>query len=83
MILAQYITISCQLGDCLQACKNEKELSGMREAHVRDGVALTKFLAWLEEAISKGEDSGAGWPITEYTAGSSHQPLNHDVLDGV
>ena len=34
--------------------KNEAELSGMREAHLLDGVALAKFLAWFDEAAPKG-----------------------------
>ena len=34
----------CQLP---KACKNEVELGGSRRAHVRDGQALTRFLAWL------------------------------------
>lgn len=33
----------------LRACKNPVELSGMRAAHLRDGVALCRFLAWLDE----------------------------------
>ena len=41
----------CQLP---KAKKNSVELSGMRRAHLRDGVALTKFLAWLEENASSG-----------------------------
>lgn len=34
--------------------KNAAELAGMREAHVLDGVALAKFLAWFDEAAPKG-----------------------------
>ena len=34
--------------------KNEAELSGMREAHLLDGVALAKFLAWFDEAAPQG-----------------------------
>ena len=30
-----------------RACKNEIELDGTREAHRRDGAALTRFLHWL------------------------------------
>lgn len=43
---------------------------GLREAHVRDGVALTKFLSWLERAMDAGEAGGGGgigWPLTEFT----------------
>jgi len=34
----------CQLP---KACKNEVELEGARRAHIRDGQALSRFLAWL------------------------------------
>jgi Xaa-Pro aminopeptidase len=30
-----------------KACKNPQELAGMRAAHLRDGAAVTRFLAWL------------------------------------
>jgi Xaa-Pro aminopeptidase len=33
-----------------KAMKNARELAGMRAAHVRDGAALTRFLAWLSSA---------------------------------
>lgn len=35
----------CQLP---KAIKNSIELNGIRNAHTRDGVALTRFLAWLD-----------------------------------
>ena len=31
----------------MKACKNETELGGMRLAHLRDGLAVTRFLCWL------------------------------------
>ena len=34
--------------------KNAQELAGLVEAHVRDGVALAKFLCWLEKTIASG-----------------------------
>lgn len=37
-----------------RACKNEVELNGARAAHLRDGVALSKFLAWLSREAPKG-----------------------------
>lgn len=33
----------------LKSQKNEVELSGIRKCHIRDGVALTKFLYWLDQ----------------------------------
>ena len=37
-----------------KACKNETELNGVRAAHVRDGAALTQFLAWLDQQAQTG-----------------------------
>ena len=34
-----------------KACKNSFEIEGMREAHLRDGVAMEKFLYWLEKSV--------------------------------
>jgi Xaa-Pro aminopeptidase len=44
-----------------KAAKNESELNGFREAHIRDGVAMVRFLRWLEENLGKME-------ITEISA---------------
>lgn len=45
----------------LKACKHPTELQGVRDAHVRDGAALTRFLAWLSSEGPKGR-------LTEITA---------------
>jgi Xaa-Pro aminopeptidase len=37
-----------------KACKNEVELKGFREAHIQDGVAMVRFLKWLEENVPAG-----------------------------
>jgi Xaa-Pro aminopeptidase len=42
----------CQLP---KACKNPVELQGTREAHRRDGAALTRFLAWLARESGSGK----------------------------
>ena len=41
----------CQLP---KACKNEVEIEGMRQAHIRDGAALTRFLAWVAREAPRG-----------------------------
>jgi Xaa-Pro aminopeptidase len=43
----------------MKAVKNPIELEGMRNAHRRDGVALTRFLHWLEQQVT------AGAPLSE------------------
>jgi Xaa-Pro aminopeptidase len=37
-----------------KACKNTVELAGTREAHRRDGAAVTRFLAWLARTAPSG-----------------------------
>ncbi|MEQ9520260.1 MAG: aminopeptidase P family protein [Parvibaculum sp.] len=37
-----------------KARKNETEVNGTRTAHIRDGQALTRFLAWLERETTSG-----------------------------
>jgi Xaa-Pro aminopeptidase len=37
----------------LKAIKNQVELNNTREAMLKDGVAITRFLKWLEENIGK------------------------------
>ncbi|WP_045390449.1 aminopeptidase P family protein [Falsirhodobacter sp. alg1] len=37
-----------------KALKTEAEITGAREAHLRDGAAMVEFLAWLDETAPKG-----------------------------
>jgi Xaa-Pro aminopeptidase len=37
-----------------KAVKNDVQIKGITAAHVRDGVAMVKFLKWLEEAVPAG-----------------------------
>ena len=41
----------------MKAVKNETEQAGFRKAMERDGVAMVKFLRWLEEAVPAGNES--------------------------
>jgi Xaa-Pro aminopeptidase len=38
-----------------KAIKNETEIKGARAAHLRDGVAMARFLAWLDEVAESGK----------------------------
>jgi Xaa-Pro aminopeptidase len=38
-----------------KAIKNEVEIKGARIAHLRDGLALARFLAWLDEVAESGK----------------------------
>ncbi|WP_333795506.1 aminopeptidase P family protein [Hyphomicrobium sp.] len=39
----------------MKAIKNTTEIKGARLAHVRDGAAMARFLAWLDRAVASGE----------------------------
>ncbi len=39
-----------------KAVKNAFELDGMRSIHVRDGVAMERFLYWLEKSVQSGKE---------------------------
>jgi len=38
-----------------KACKNQAEITGMRNAHIRDGLAMVRFLAWLDHEVADGQ----------------------------
>ncbi len=39
-----------------KARKNATELAGSRRAHIRDGAAMVRFLAWLDHAAEAGDE---------------------------
>jgi Xaa-Pro aminopeptidase len=39
----------------MKAVKNKAELAGARAAHIRDGAAMARFLAWFDREAPKGE----------------------------
>ncbi|MFV0391168.1 MAG: aminopeptidase P family protein [Paludibacteraceae bacterium] len=39
----------------LKAVKNKVEMKGVRNAMMKDGIALTRFFIWLEKSLEKGE----------------------------
>lgn len=41
----------------LKATRNDQEIAGIHEAMKQDGIALVKFLQWLEEAVPKGKET--------------------------
>lgn len=39
----------------MKACKNNIELENLRKCHIKDGVAVTKFMYWLKNNVGKEE----------------------------
>jgi Xaa-Pro aminopeptidase len=40
----------------MKAIKNAIELEGFRQCHIRDGAALARYFAWLEEQLQNGAE---------------------------
>ncbi len=57
-----WVIDTSSVADMLKSMKNEVELEGFRRAMIRDGVALTRFFMWLEDAIPAGA-------VNEYAIG--------------
>lgn len=58
----------------MKAIKNEIEVEGFRRAMIRDGVALVKFLRWLQTAVAKGQETEVS-VAEKLTALRAEQPL--------
>ena len=56
----------------MKAVKNAAEIAGARAAHVRDGVAVTRFLAWLDREAPKGK-------LTEIDAVAALESFRRDT----
>jgi Xaa-Pro aminopeptidase len=52
---ARHIAAAADPCLALKAVKNAAELKGARAAHLRDGAAVTRFLAWLDKEAPSGE----------------------------
>jgi Xaa-Pro aminopeptidase len=55
----------------MKARKNARELAGVAAAHLRDGVALVRFLAWLDRGARKGK-------LTEIDAASALEAFRQE-----
>lgn len=58
----------------MKAIKNEIEVEGFRRSMIRDGVALVKFLRWLQTAVAKGQETEIS-VAEKLTALRAEQPL--------
>ncbi|KAA1478144.1 Creatinase/aminopeptidase [Dentipellis sp. KUC8613] len=50
-----HVTIARSPVADLKALKNETEVAGFRASHIRDGAALARYFAWLEEQLNAGK----------------------------
>lgn len=58
----------------MKACKNDIELENLKNAHIKDGVAVTKFMHWLKKNIKNQE-------ITEISAAEKLESFRKEWKD--
>lgn len=68
----------------LKAIKNDVEIEGFRKCHIRDGAALVRYFAWLEEQLRDGlavsESQGAD-QLEKYRSELEHfKGLSFDTI---
>ncbi len=64
----------------MKSCKNEAEMEGMRLAHNRDGAAMAKSIAWIENAIVNEGKSISEVEVDEVITGHrAEQPEFQEV----
>jgi len=56
----------------MKAVKNEIEVAGARAAHIRDGAAVTRFLAWFDREAPRGK-------LTEIDAVAALESFRRDT----
>ncbi|CAF1059110.1 unnamed protein product [Rotaria sp. Silwood1] len=59
----------------LKAVKNNCEIQGMKQAHIKDGVALCSYLHWLEENIEINQD------LTEYSVAEKLRSFRSEQIN--
>ncbi len=68
-----------------KARKNAAEIAGSRSAHLRDGVAVTRFLAWLDGAARGGDldEITAARRLEDFRrAGNALRDISFDTIAG-
>ena len=69
----------------LKAVKNATEIKGFHNAMERDGVAMVKFLRWLEAAVPAGKETeiSIDKKLYEFRAGQAHfKGISFDTIAG-
>lgn len=69
----------------LKAIKNAAEIAGARKAHIRDGAAMVRYLAWLDGAAAGGklDEITAVRKLEEMRAATRHlKEISFDTISG-
>lgn len=73
------------IAEGLKAIKNDIEIKNFKNAQIRDGVAMVKFLHWLDENVKEGgqTESSASDKLEEFRAqGENYVSLSFETIAG-
>ncbi|KPV71498.1 uncharacterized protein RHOBADRAFT_40316 [Rhodotorula graminis WP1] len=74
LTLARCVTSTRGPISSLKAVKNPTEVQGFRDCHVRDGVALVRYFAWLENELARGAGE-----LREYEAATKLEQFRSEL----
>ena len=64
----------------MKTVKNEREIAGFKSAMLKDGIAMVKFLKWLQSQLSTVNSPLSEISVSDkLTALRAEQPLYHDI----
>lgn len=72
--ISSTIVEKCNPIELLKACKNDVEIANTKQAHLKDAVAMTKFMYWLKTNVGKMD-------ITEMSATQKVHNLRSEQAD--
>ena len=64
-----------------RAIKNKHEIEGSRQAHLRDGVAVTKFLCWIDQQPAGNIDEISAVNQLEYLRAQTAKQFQSELED--
>lgn len=70
---ARYVITGTSPVGLRKAVKNDVEVAGMKEAHLEDGVAMERFLHWLQTSVEAGD------AVNEYEASSKLHEFRSEI----
>ncbi|HQJ60403.1 MAG TPA: M24 family metallopeptidase, partial [bacterium] len=73
------------MSQIMKAVKNATEIEGIKKAHITDGVAMVKFLCWLDKTLGREkitEISASDKLETFRAAGENFAGLSFDTISG-
>lgn len=79
--IAQPVNGKVNISD-LKSIKNSREIQGFRDSHIRDGAAVCKYFAWLEEELKNNQSWNEFSAALKLEELRRNDPLNRGLSFG-